>query len=162
LAQSKVIIVLGVSGCGKTSVGKALGKSLQIPFYDADDFHPKANIEKMRSGTPLNDDDRWPWLDTLSRKLLQWQSEGGAVLACSALKEMYREQLSSKTKVDWVYLDGDFNTIYERMKQRNHFMKPELLQSQFDTLEVPSYGKHISVTKTVDQIVKELTSYFKS
>ena len=154
--MSKVIIVIGVSGCGKTTVGRKLGWALKIPFFDADDFHPTSNIEKMKSGRPLNDADRQPWLRRLAEEIEGWDKNEGAVLACSALKEDYRRTLSAYATIQWVYLAADFEVIYKRMKNRNHFMKPELLQSQFETLEVPSYGIHINSDGDVQQTVQKI------
>ena len=158
--MSKVIVIMGVSGCGKTSVGRQLGWSLKLPFYDADDFHPTSNIEKMKSGVPLTDHDRYPWLKQLALEVKAWENEGGAVLACSALKEEYRQLLSLNTEIQWVYLAASFEVIYERMKKRDHFMKADLLQSQFDTLEVPNYGIQVtsepSIKETVDKILSLL------
>jgi len=155
-----MIIVIGVSGSGKTTVGKGIAAQLELPFYDADDFHSQTSIEKMKSGTPLTDRDRYPWIQLLSENIEQWNKDGGAVLACSALKEDYRAILSSRTKVDWVYLSASFETIHERMKKRDHFMKPDLLQSQFDTLEIPNYGIHVdashSARETVSKIITQL------
>ena len=147
---------MGVSGCGKTTIVRQLGWALNLPFYDADDFHPAQNIEKMKSGTPLNDADRQPWLDLLAEEIEGWDNSGGAVLACSALKENYRRTLSAKVTVQWVYLVANYDVIYKRMKKRNHFMKPELLQSQFDTLEVPAYGIHINSDGNVKQTVQKI------
>ena len=155
-----MIIVIGVSGSGKTTVGKGIAAQLELPFYDADDFHTQTAIEKMKSATPLTDQDRYPWIQLLSEHIEQWNKDGGAVLACSALKEDYRVILSSRTKVDWVYLSASFETIHERMKKRDHFMKPEMLQSQFDTLEIPNYGIHVdashSARETVSKIITQL------
>ena len=155
-----MIIVIGVSGSGKTTVGKGIAAQLELPFYDADDFHSQAAIEKMKSATPLTDRDRYPWIQLLSENIEQWNKDGGAVLACSALKEDYRAILSSRTKVDWVYLSASFETIHERMKKRDHFMKPDMLQSQFDTLEIPNYGIHVdashSTRETVSKIITQL------
>lgn len=148
---------MGVSGCGKTAVGRQLAWALRLPFYDADDFHPSHNIDKMKSGIPLTDHDRQPWLKKLAEELSGWKQTSGAVLACSALKEDYRRLLSSSTTIEWIYLSASFDAIYQRMKKRTHFMKAELLQSQFDTLEVPNYGIHIisenSVKETVSKIL---------
>ncbi|TDI72147.1 MAG: gluconokinase, partial [Bacteroidetes bacterium] len=144
-----MIVVMGVSGSGKTTVGKELAAKLDLPFYDADDFHSQTSIEKMKSGTPLTDPDRYPWLQLLSEKIERWNTEGSAVLACSALKEEYRTILSSRTKMIWVYLVVGFETIYDRMKNRDHYMKPEMLQSQFDTLEIPDYGIHVDASHSV-------------
>lgn len=156
--MSKVIVIMGVSGCGKTSVGRQLGWSLKLPFYDADDFHPSTNIEKMKSGVPLTDDDRRPWLVTLATEIQKWENDGGAILACSALKEAYRQLLSEKTNIQWVYLAADFDVIYQRMKQRDHFMKAEMLQSQFDTLEVPKYGLQVANLQTVKETAAKIVS----
>ena len=155
-----MIVVMGVSGCGKTTVGKHLAAHLKLPFYDADDFHSQTSIEKMRRGTPLTDQDRYPWLQLLSERMEQWDIEAGAVLACSALKETYRNILSARSKVDWVYLSASFETIHQRMKKRDHFMKPDMLQSQFDALEIPNYGIHVdashSARETVSKIITQL------
>lgn len=147
---------MGVSGSGKTTVGQLLAKQLTIPFYDADDFHPKDNIEKMASGIPLDDEDRKPWLLQLNSEIQSWKD--GGVLACSALKESYRTILSEGNAIQWIYLEGDFGTIYKRMKARNHYMKPEMLNSQFDTLEPPSYGIQVSVDDTPEVIVSKIIS----
>ena len=150
-----IIVIMGVSGCGKTTIGKSLSKKINLPFYDADDFHTDANIEKMKNGQALNDDDRKPWLEALSTYILEWESSNGAILACSALKEKYREILSSKTKtINWVYLSGSFDVIKNRLEQRNqHYMKSTLLKSQFNTLEIPNYGLQISIEQPISDIV---------
>lgn len=151
----KNYIIMGVSGSGKTTVGKRLAEKLELPFYDADTFHPQANIEKMSKGIPLNDTDRIPWLRTLQLAISDW--EKGGVLACSALKESYRELLSKNNQIEWIYLQGDFETIQHRMSTRDHFMPPEMLQSQFSDLEPPSYGIHISITQSLDSIIEQIT-----
>lgn len=110
----------------------------------------------MKSGTPLNDEDRKPWLDTLNSELHK-RSETGFVLACSALKEQYRKLLSDGIwGIRWIYLDGSFDTIFKRMKEREHFMKPEMLQSQFDALEIPEYGIHCSIEYPPEEIVNQI------
>ncbi len=147
---------MGVSGSGKTTIGKLLAKQLAIPFFDADDFHSNENVDKMAAGIPLNDDDRMPWLLTLQKEIQSW--ENGGVLACSALKDSYRAILSENNSVQWIYLEGDFETILKRMESRNHFMKPEMLQSQFETLEPPSYGVKVSVNDSPEDIVSEIIS----
>jgi len=150
---------MGVSGSGKTTVGKALASALEIPFYDADDFHPQDNIVKMEQGIPLQDLDRESWLDTLSKNLTQWEVATGAVLACSALKEMYRTALYSGVNNDmtWVYLYGRSELIKERMAgRRGHYFKPELLDSQLADLEPPQYGWHFNISSSVDHIVKSI------
>ena len=109
----QIFYVMGVSGCGKSTIGKMLAQELEIPFFDGDDYHPEANIEKMKSGRPLNDEDRKGWLLRLNT-LAQSQKEKGAVIACSALKEAYRVLLNKglKNEVCWVYLEGSYATIY--------------------------------------------------
>lgn len=150
------IIVIGVSGCGKSTVASILAKTLHVPFIEADDFHPEANIHKMKSGIPLNDEDRKPWLKALNNELLK-HADNGFVLACSALKEQYRKLLSDGiSRIRWIYLDGSFDTIYQRMKEREHFMKPEMLQSQFDALEIPDYGIHCSIEYPPEEIVNQI------
>ena len=150
---------MGVSGSGKTTVGKALASALEIPFYDADDFHPEDNIMKMEQGIPLQDLDRRSWLDTLSENLTKWEAETGAVLACSALKEMYRITLSSGVNNDmtWIYLYGRSELIKERMSgRRGHYFKPELLDSQLADLEPPQYGWHFNISSSADHIVNSI------
>ena len=154
-----LIVVMGVSGSGKTTVGKALASALEIPFYDADDFHPQVNIVKMEQGIPLQDIDRESWLETLSKNLTQWDAATGAVLACSALKEMYRTVLHSGVNNDmtWVYLYGRSELIKERMAgRRGHYFKPELLDSQLADLEPPQYGWHFNISSSADHIVKSI------
>ena len=127
---------MGVAGSGKTSVGEALAKRLGVPFRDADEFHPKANIDKMSAGIPLTDDDRWPWLDAIGKALAD--ADGRLIVACSALRRAYRDRLTRAAgrPVIFVWLDGSKETIAARMKRRkHHFMPPSLLDSQFATLE---------------------------
>lgn len=149
-----VIIIMGVSGTGKSTIGTMLSQQLGIEFADADDFHPSSNIEKMKSGQPLTDADRLPWLQQLN-DLLKVKESDGIVLACSALKESYRTILSEKLKKPptWVYLAGSKELITERMKSRNHFMPPALLQSQLDTLEVPEVAIEVDVKQSPTEIV---------
>jgi gluconokinase len=156
-----VVILMGVTGSGKTTVGKLLSKDLGWRYFDADDFHPPANVEKMRMGVPLDDADRTPWLETL-RKLIRNcldQSEN-AVLACSALKESYRGFLLIDESVRLIYLKGDYGLIQERLsKRRGHYMNPKLLDSQFDTLEEPEGDVQIDVSSSPDEIVKIIRSH---
>lgn len=161
-----VYVVMGVSGSGKTTVGKELAKRLNCPFYDADDYHPAENVEKMASGQPLNDDDRAPWLATL-REVLAGHVDGGetAVLACSALKQAYRDKLQVNGNTQFVFLDGSFDLIWGRMRQRkNHYMKADMLQSQFDALEPPNEDEAIvvNIEQAVDQIVTAILSQIKA
>ncbi len=155
----QVIIVMGVSGCGKSTIGRMLSDRTGIPFFAADDFHPPANVEKMASGQPLNDTDRQPWLDILADLLAEKEQDGGAILACSALKESYRRTLGTKLTEPprWVYLKGSQEVILARMQARKgHFMPPELLRSQFDVLEEPTEALHISIEESPEAIISAI------
>jgi gluconokinase len=150
---------MGVSGCGKTTIGKALAIKLGWDFYDADDFHPPGNIAKMSGGIPLNDDDRTPWLASLHALISTCMKENrNGVLACSALKESYRQILQSNNQgLLIVYLKGDYELIWARMIDRaGHYMKPLLLISQFEVLEEPTYGLVIDISQSVDEIVAHI------
>jgi gluconokinase len=134
-----IVIIFGVSGAGKTTIGKLFAEELGWHFYEADDFHSLANIEKMHRGVPLTDEDRWPWLENL-RELIKQRVEAGedAVLACSALKRAYRQHLRVSAEVKLVFLRGDYALIEQQLgHRRDHFMNPALLQSQFADLEEP-------------------------
>jgi gluconokinase len=134
-----VVIIFGVSGAGKTTIGELLAQELGWQFYEADDFHPRANIEKMREGVPVTDQDRWPWLESL-RELVNRciAAEEDAVLACSALKKAYRRYLRANAEVKLVFLRGEYGLIANQLRHRRaHFMNPALLQSQFADLEEP-------------------------
>jgi len=154
-----IVVIMGVTACGKSTVGKLLAKQLSLPFIEGDDFHPPGNILKMSTGTPLTDEDRYPWLESLSKELNIQEQKGGAVLACSALKESYREILQRplQEKITWVYLEGSETTLRERLRSRNgHFMPEELLHSQLITLEIPSYAYCFSIEKEPETIVKKI------
>ena len=134
-----VVIIWGVAGAGKTTIGKLLAEQLGWKFYEGDDFHPGANIEKMERGVPLTDEDRQPWLQKL-REVIERSlaADENAVLACSALKKKYRDQLRVNQDVKFVFLRGDRKRIAERIKKRRgHFFDPKLLESQFADLEEP-------------------------
>jgi len=135
-----IVIVMGVSGSGKTTVGELLAERLGCSFSDADDFHPAANVDKMRAGIPLTDDDRWPWLKALRQAIDDWQATGKSrVIACSALKAVYRDVLSPHDDVVFAFLKGSAETIAGRLKARKgHYMNPNLLASQLATLEEPT------------------------
>jgi gluconokinase len=153
------VIVMGVSGSGKTTVGQALAGRLGCAFYDADNFHPPANVAKMSSGMPLSDEDREPWLEVLNGLIAEnLEKNASLVLACSALKEKYRQHLvrGHENKTQFVYLEGDFETIYTRMQARQHFMKPTMLQSQFDTLEEPADAIVVDIRKNHDEIIDDI------
>ena len=139
------VIIFGVSGAGKTTVGKLLSRQLGWRFVEADDFHPVANIEKMRSGHPLTDGDRWPWLDRLRQQIEQVLSaRENAVLACSALKRAYRDRLRVNDEVKFVFLRGDHALVEKQLRsRRGHFMDANLLQSQFDDLEEPRPDENV-------------------
>ncbi|MEL6917476.1 MAG: gluconokinase [Bacteroidota bacterium] len=150
-----IFFVMGVSGCGKSTIGTALAEALSIPFFDGDDYHPQANIDKMSAGHPLNDEDRYGWLVRLN-ELAAENLDKGAVIACSALKKTYRNLLKAgvEDKVKWVYLEGSFEEILKRHQDRkNHFMPTVLLQSQFDALEPPETAITISIQHTPEEIV---------
>ncbi len=146
-----VVVLMGVSGSGKTVVGQALAADLGWPFLDADDFHPEANVAKMAAGIPLTDDDRWPWLDRLAREIEAIGERGGnAILACSALKQAYRDRLARAGTVTFVYLKGDHDTIASRLAARSHrYMPPGLLASQLATLEEPAGAIVVDVRSTI-------------
>jgi gluconokinase len=157
-ATYNIYFVMGVSGCGKTTVGKLLAAELAIPFFDGDDFHPEENIEKMSQGFPLTDLDRNSWLLALNQLAIKHQKQG-AVIACSALKENYRKLLAKglDTGPVWIYLKGDFDTISTRLQNRkDHFMPPALLKSQFDTLQAPRNAIVVPVEYPPEKIVKEI------
>jgi carbohydrate kinase (thermoresistant glucokinase family) len=147
-----IVIVMGVSGSGKSTVGAALARALGWPYLDADDFHPPQNVAKMAAGTPLTDDDRWPWLDRIVDALRDaTATHGNAVLACSALRQAYRERLARAGAIRFVHLRGDFATIAQRLATRQHrYMPATLLASQFATLEAPDDAIDIDVRASVD------------
>lgn len=150
-----IFYIMGVSGSGKTTIGKLLSQELAIPFFDGDDFHSKANVQKMASGNPLTDEDRLDWLETLNQLAIA-NKEHGAIIACSALKSYYRKILATDLgeKVVWVYLKGSFEEISDFLAGRKgHYMPPSLLQSQLDTLEEPDDAICISINNTPDNIV---------
>ena len=155
------IVVMGVSGAGKSTVGRIIAERLGCPFRDADSFHPQSNIEKMSRGEPLTDEDRWPWL----RAIAAWIAEHRAaqttcVVTCSALKRSYRDLLTDNQRADvrLVYLNGEFALIEARLKARiGHFMPSGLLRSQFDALEEPSPDEH-AITVSIDATPEEIAA----
>ena len=154
--KPRFLIVMGVSGSGKTSVGKMLAMQLGWDFYDADDFHPPENIAKMADGIPLDDSDRATWLAALHDLIFSsLKTDRPGVLACSALKERYRQQLmTGNDNVQLVYLKGSYELIRSRMaSRRDHYMKAHMLKSQFDALEEPTDTIVIDVSMSVDEIV---------
>lgn len=149
---------MGVSGSGKSTIGRKIAEKCGYPFFDGDDFHPESNVQKMSDGKALKDEDRYGWLESINSHALSQTRENGVVYACSALKESYRKMLSSELdNVCWVYLSGTFELINHRMAQRKgHFMPVGLLKSQFDTLEPPSDCIQLDIGQTVDEMVTEV------
>ena len=165
--QTCIIYIMGVSGSGKTTIGKDLASKIGFPFFDGDDFHSAANKEKMTAGIPLTDEDRMSWLIQMNKAAKDHAKLAGAVFACSALKEKYRTILSSGINIPlyWVFLQGSFELIKKRMDERkDHFMPPALLSSQFGALEIPDDCIKIDVSKSPDEIVETIISQinFKS
>ena len=161
--EPRAVILMGVSGSGKSTVGASLAQRLECPFLDADDFHPAANVEKMKRGIPLNDEDRMPWLARLHDELEHRLGSGASVvLGCSALKESYRKILEEGlSQIDFVFLDVDQLTLRERLgKRKDHFFPKELLESQFAALERPAdaivVDARLQFQDVVEQIVKGL------
>jgi gluconokinase len=156
-----IIIIMGVSGCGKTTVGQQLADRLGWPFFDGDDFHPPANIDKMSRGLPLNDEDRSDWLAAIAdrmRQLIAGKQSG--VFACSALKQKYRDQLSIDPTVRFVYLQGSYDLIWSRMQARtNHYMKPEMLASQFAALEEPRDTLTLDIARSPAEVVETIIAH---
>jgi len=162
--RPRFIICMGVSGSGKSSVGKAISNSLGWDFYDADDFHSPENIAKMTKGEPLDDLDRASWLTSLHDLISSClQSNRPGVLACSALKKSYRNRLTSGNDgVQLIYLRGDYELIMSRLAERSdHYMKPELLKSQFEILEEPQDALVVDVSRTVDEILRVVLPYLE-
>ena len=161
MSLALAVILMGVSGSGKTTVGNALSERLGWPFYDGDDYHPAENVAKMSQGIPLTDADRWPWLDYLGG-LLRGHLEAGesVLLACSALKQSYRDRLvDGLSGVMFVHLRGDFNLLNARMlARRGHYMKAEMLRSQLETLEEPRDALVIEVDQAPEAIVEQIVA----
>lgn len=157
-----VVIVMGVSGSGKTTIGKKLAAELGWEFFDGDDYHPPTNIEKMSKGIPLNDDDRQTWLELLRGLIegLQQQNKGG-IIASSALKASYRDILvDGDDGITVVYLRGNYDLIWERMKSRQgHYMKANMLKSQFDALQEPDDAIIVDITDSPDEIMQQVMKH---
>ncbi|HMP91362.1 MAG TPA: gluconokinase [Phnomibacter sp.] len=160
--MAMVIWVMGVSGSGKTTLGSNLAAHVGLPFYDADDYHPPSNVQKMQQGIALNDDDRWPWLHALNEVAMVAARARGAIIACSALKQAYRQALTQGLPVvQWIYLQGGYETLLERMQLRtHHFMPPGLLPSQLKVLEEPAEAIivpiHLSPVEQLQMVLSQL------
>ena len=162
--ESLIIYVMGVSGSGKTTIGKKLSRKITIPFFDADDFHTVTNKEKMEAGFPLTDDDRAEWLLSINELAKRQMKSKGAIIACSALKEKYRTALSHGITVPlfWIFLQGNYELIKKRMDARtDHYMPPALLTSQFETLEIPQQSISVDISQSPDKIVEEIISQIR-
>ncbi len=159
--DSCIIFIMGVSGSGKTTIGKKLAARIGLPFFDGDDFHSPSNKEKMNQGIPLTDEDRKDWLIQMNNAAMDQAKLAGAVIACSALKETYRALLSSGITIPlyWVFLQGSFELIKKRMEERkDHFMPAGLLSSQFDALQIPDNCITIDISNSPDEIVEMIIS----
>jgi gluconokinase len=162
-------IVMGVTSCGKTSVGEGLAVELHCPFVEGDKLHPAANITKMSAGTPLADDDRWPWLEIIGKAMKAECDKGhGVVASCSALKKSYRQKLAEATgrPITFVFLHGSRDLLAARMAMRKgHFMPTSLLDSQLATIEIPGPEEkalHLDVILPVDELVRRAKAYLTS
>jgi gluconokinase len=153
-----VVIIMGATGAGKTTIGTMLAAELNWQFADADAFHPPANIEKMSKGIPLNDADRAPWLAAMRKAILEWIAAGNnVVLACSALKRAYREELRASPEVKIVYLKGNYELLAERIRHRHgHFAGEGILAGQFADLEEPEDAITVDAAKSPEEIVAEI------
>ena len=159
-----VLILMGPMGCGKTTIGKMLAKKLGWPFYDGDDFHPKENVEKMRAGIALTDEDRKLWLKKLRDTIERWLKDNqNTILACSALKQAYRDILGvDQSRVRTVYLKGSYELLRNRIGKRQHpYMDKNLLRSQLDTLEEPKDGLVVDISTAPETIVEAITKNLK-
>lgn len=158
--KPRIIIAMGVSSSGKSTVGQALARALHAPFLDGDRYHPEANVEKMRAGTPLTDEDRWPWLERLALALKDAAApKGVSVGACSALRRIYRDYLIEKAgePIAFVYLKGSRDVIGARMARRHHeYMPQSLLDSQFATLEEPDPATEPAIVTDVEDSVDRI------
>ncbi len=157
--MQKVIYIMGVSGSGKTTIGELLAAKTGFSFYDADDFHSQKNKDKMKAAIPLTDEDRWPWLESIHSFVKTAIAEKSVIVACSALKEIYRKILCEgiESSCNWIFLKGDFEKIAERLKNRHgHYMSPALLQSQFNTLELPANAIVVDISLSPEEIAEQI------
>lgn len=158
-SQFKIFFIMGVSGSGKTTIGEMLAKKLSLAFYDGDDFHPQPNIKKMESGQPLTDEDRLPWLASINKFAASMSQQKSVIIACSALKEKYRDLLSRNINATFIYLKGAKELIYSRLEERkSHFMPSDLLDSQFATLEEPDDAITVDINQSPENILEQIIS----
>ena len=159
--MSDIIYIMGVAGSGKTTIGKLLSFQTGFPFFDADDLHPAGNKQKMKAGNPLDDKDRQPWLHKLNVLAIEQSKLKGAIIACSALKKKYRDVLAlGISKPNWIFLEGSYEIIYQRMQKReDHFMPPGLLLSQFANLEVPADAFMVNINNDPAKIVEMIMQH---
>ncbi|AYD46402.1 gluconokinase [Arachidicoccus soli] len=156
--KGKCVIVMGVSGCGKSTIAKAIAKDMNATFLEGDDFHSQSNIDKMKAGIPLTDEDRRGWLESIHAKIESFTENGSdCVVSCSALKHKYRDVLRENLEhILFVYLKGSFELIHSWMeKRKHHFMPPELLKSQFDTLEEPNADEKDVITAEINKDIDD-------
>ena len=161
--QPTILILMGVTGSGKTTIGRRFTEDVGWKYFDADDFHPDSNIEKMKAGVPLNDADRQPWLLRLREVISDCvERNEAAAISCSALKESYRQLLTIDKRVKFVYLQGSYELIKQRLNTRSgHYMNPGLLASQFATLDEPVDCLRIDVSESPDKIVRLIKKHFR-
>tara|TARA_B110000046_G_scaffold184495_1_gene223111 strand:+ start:2390 stop:2878 length:489 start_codon:yes stop_codon:yes gene_type:complete len=157
----KILILMGVTCSGKTAFGKVLSIRLEVPFFDGDDLHSNDNINKMKRGLPLDDEDRWPWLMDIHQLALQ-HADSGAIIACSALKMKYRQVIQTSANMEFIYLKADKKIIAQRLASRkNHFMPASLIDSQFEALEAPNNGCILDATQTFKINADLVVSYLQ-
>jgi len=166
LLAGMLVVVMGVSGSGKSSVGVGIAERLGLPYIEGDDFHPPENVAKMASGKPLDDNDRWPWLESLHQKLLAAATSGsGCVMVCSALKKSYRDLLRDglPEPLHIVYLHGEPELLLERLGDRDgHFFPPALLDSQFEALEEPKSALRVSIEPSLEEVIENATNQLRT
>lgn len=167
MTAARHIVVMGVSSTGKTTIGRAVADRIGGVFVEGDDYHPRANIEKMASGVPLDDDDRRPWLAALAQRIREIDAEGAvSVTACSALRRLYRDWLrEGHEDLFFLHLHADYDVLLERMQKREHFMPPALLQSQFDTLEMledDERGAVIDDSQSREEVIEDSSAALRS
>ena len=160
----RIVFIMGVSGSGKTTLGQGLSHTTHWPFYDGDDFHPDANIQKMQHGIPLTDTDRELWLRDIHQFIQKNIFTSNLIIACSALKETYRQQLSQgfEHQCRWIVLLANRELLFQRLtKRKNHFMPASLLSSQLEIFEMPTYGLHLSAQLPLENQIQQAQNYLQ-